>query len=804
MGYIKTTRLDFRGGAAGKTVRSKPRQLPVSQSFLLLILIIPVLMLTISFDTAAEAINNRDNNKIYLKTGVLTPAQFDYESGLAFLERLKSESNENKQALMLVQLERIPNTSAKSNLASIGIKLLGYIPEMTWLARVDVSLSNEQLRQAGVRYLEPLGVERKISQRVLADDYAPWTSFGDQRRIYAIQMHQDIPAEKGRLLLEAWTDEIGDYIAPVNTFLTAIDPVLIRSLAREDEVRWICQQPPKLQATNNGAREAVDVDTLFAPPFNLSGAGVNVLVYDAGLVGDHPDFTGRLIRGETGNIVRHATHVAGTIAGDGFNSGGLLSGMAPGAEIISFAYEYCDPYCMYNSPHDLMENYASAIDDYNACFSNNSIGSHIAQNGYPCDWEGDYELTCQIVDLISTGDLGRPFLGIWSAGNERGDARCGTEYGTMSVPASAKNCIAVGATMSDSHEMTWFSGWGPVDDGRIKPDICAPGCQSDGDHGIASTVENGGYEAMCGASMATPVVSGVMALIYEQIQTTAGAAVHPLPATLKALVINTAFDAGRPGPDFSFGFGEIRAEAAVSTVSENNRIIEGMINHGDTTFYSLSVDPGTDELKLTLAWSDPMGEPLAAIELVNDIDIYLESPLGALVYPWILNPAIPDAPAGRGEDHLNPIEQIVVTDPEPGIWILRVTGATIPFGPQSYSLVANHPLIPCVSAVEEGHELSSERIQTGPCYPNPGLGTITVSYLISRPEQKIYLPIYDVSGRLVRELIDSPAVAGRYQVFWDGNDTSGDPAPAGIYFYRAVLPGESDEGGTIRRMVLMR
>ena len=358
--------------------------------------------------------------------------------------------------------------------------------------------------------------------------------------------------------------------------------------------------------------------------------------------------------------------------------------------------------------------------------------------------------------------------------------------------------------MSDSHEMTWFSGWGPVDDGRIKPDVCAPGCQSGGDHGIASTVENGGYEAMCGSSMATPVISGVMALVYEQIQVVAGATVHPMPATLKALVINTAFDAGRPGPDFSYGFGEIRAEAAVSTAREGNRIIASLINQNDIIHYTLDVEAGADELKLTLVWSDPVGEPLAAIELVNDIDIYLESPQGALVYPWILNPAVPDAAAERGEDHLNPIEQIVVTDPEPGTWFLRVAGTTIPFGPQSYSLVANHPLIPAFSAAEDSCEFPGERIQSGSSFPNPGLGTITVSYLISQPGHKVYLPIYDISGRLIRKLTDSPAAAGRYRVFWDGNDSSGDPVPAGVYFYRAELAGEKEKGGMIRRMVLMR
>ncbi|MEZ6083583.1 MAG: S8 family serine peptidase [Phycisphaerae bacterium] len=68
---------------------------------------------------------------------------------------------------------------------------------------------------------------------------------------------------------------------------------------------------------------------------------------------------------------------------------------------------------------------------------------------------------------------------------------------------------------SDDDSATFFSSWGPTDDGRLKPDISAPGCQNDGDGGVTSTVVGGGYNTFCGTSMATPTATGVIALILQ-------------------------------------------------------------------------------------------------------------------------------------------------------------------------------------------------------------------------------------------------------------------------------------------------
>ena len=70
----------------------------------------------------------------------------------------------------------------------------------------------------------------------------------------------------------------------------------------------------------------------------------------------------------------------------------------------------------------------------------------------------------------------------WANGNERSGGtprgRCGSNYHTTAEPSCAKNPIHIGALNSDGSSMTSFSSWGPCDDGRLKPVVSAPGCES--------------------------------------------------------------------------------------------------------------------------------------------------------------------------------------------------------------------------------------------------------------------------------------------------------------------------------------
>lgn len=88
-------------------------------------------------------------------------------------------------------------------------------------------------------------------------------------------------------------------------------------------------------------------------------------------------------------------------------------------------------------------------------------------------------------------------------------------------------------------------------------------------------------------------------------------------------------------------------------------------------------------------------------------------------------------------------------------------------------------------------------------YPNP-FGMFSektrIRYAIPSSERKVVLKVYDVSGRLVRTLVDGVREADQYVATWDGRSDRGDRAAPGIYFCRLEFGSQS----VTKKMVLLR
>jgi hypothetical protein len=252
--------------------------------------------------------------------------------------------------------------------------------------------------------------------------------------------------------------------------------------------------------------------------------------------------------------------------------------------------------------------------------------------------------------------------------------------------------------------MTFFSSWGPTDDGRLKPDIVAPGCQVGGDNGIKSTAfrnSNGarnGYRVECGTSLATPVAAGTGVLLLEQWKRLQANRIQP--STVKAILVHTATDLGNPGPDYQFGWGKLNANMAVNHIrlDDNLRSITpyNLIIH-DTVDASRNKDyvirsAGESNVKITLAWDDPPATRLATTTLINDLDLRLVDPDGITYSPFILNPTSPNNAATTGDDNRNNVE-MVIGNAKPGIWRLTVDGRGVSQGPQIFSLISSDGMI---------------------------------------------------------------------------------------------------------------
>ncbi|MCD4689827.1 M20/M25/M40 family metallo-hydrolase [bacterium] len=95
-------------------------------------------------------------------------------------------------------------------------------------------------------------------------------------------------------------------------------------------------------------------------------------------------------------------------------------------------------------------------------------------------------------------------------------------------------------------------------------------------------------------------------------------------------------------------------------------------------------------------------------------------------------------------------------------------------------------------------DLSIERFDAP--HPNPTTGDVTISYTVAHEHGWARISIHSVSGRLVRRLIDGPAVRGRHEASWDGTDDLGRSVACGVYFIRAEIGRRSFE----RKVVILR
>ncbi len=608
---------------------------------------------------------------------------------------------------VVVHFDRPVRDPERSALKEAGVELLSSLGQGAFFASVTSDPDEAALARIGaLKRIEAIQTAWKQHPLFSLGD-PPASSIvrastGDDPIVAAyVLFHADVPlVPDGVTTARRHGAVVRSHLRSVNGLVIELPFSGVETLAGEDSVQWIEPPLPPFASLNNDIRLVTQIETVQTDPhYALDGSGVSVLVYDGGTADEgHPDFGGRLTARDTAPISTHSTHVAGTIGGDGYASSGTWRGMAPGVTIESYGFEVPggpNDGFLYSNPGDLEQDYDEAINVFSVDLANNSIGSKVCDNGHDCAWTGDYGVTSQLIDAIIVGSLTRRVSIIWAAGNERGCDRCRDEgvttpegFRSIAPPAGAKNHIAVGAVNSNDESVTPFTSWGPTDDGRLKPDLVAPGCQVGGDYGVTSSSAMGGYFALCGTSMAAPAVTGAAALVLEEYRSLLPSAGDPRNATLKALLAHSARDLGPPGPDFMTGFGAIRVKDTIDFMRTGN-FVEGRINNAlaETQSLVVRVDSDSPSLKVTLAWDDLPGTPNVLPALVNDLDLRVYDRMGALHLPWTLDPNNPAAPAERSRaDHVNNMEQVVVESPAAGLWLIQVLGHDLPGERQAFSL----------------------------------------------------------------------------------------------------------------------
>jgi len=650
---------------------------------------------------------------------------------------------------ILVQFDRPVTPLERQELTRAGVRLLRYIGDNAYFAVVHAQRWYEIRRRpplmAGsgavaapvfrsLRCVLPIAVQWKLHPDLLCGTPPPWSvvqkepqatssvdaasgpSAGEREKLLAVCVlfHPDVPLEPDAQRL-CWRHgaSIRSYLRSVNGLVIDLPLEELAALASADAVQWIEPPLPAFGPANNDVRLRTGAEVVQQAPYGLSGAGVRVMVYDTGYgFSAHPDFGGRHRTRDNSALSDHATHVAGTIGGDGAASNGTYRGMAPAVWLDAYGFQQVGGLqqgFLYTDPGDLERDYDDAINVQRADLANNSLSTNVATNGFPCHWEGNYGVTSALIDTIVRGDgnnplFSRPFRVLWANGNERASSAClGVEgfpapYHSTPPPACAKNLIAVGAVNSNDDTVTFFSSYGPADDGRLQPHIVAPGCQTTDDLGVTSCSWSGGYRVICGTSMSTPTVTGLAALLLEDYRRLYPGQADFRNSTLKAILAHTAADLGNAGPDYESGYGSVRIQPAVDLLRAGN-FMEAQVDQNEVYSVVAVAPPGAVELKITLAWDDYPAAPNATVTLVNDLDLRVYDAGNNRYYPWTLAAYSPTAPAVRTEpNRTDNIEQVLIDNPAPGPYRVEVVGYNVPHGPQPFSLCATPVLARCSSA----------------------------------------------------------------------------------------------------------
>jgi len=575
---------------------------------------------------------------------------------------------------LVVQFFEIPTRAEREELARKGITLLDYLPNYAWTAHVEGG-SLRALDPGTVRAVFELRPEDKIARSA------------EGREIVRAFVYEDVRDAEATL---AAYGRVIDRDGP--SFTLRLERGVLE-LAAEDIVKYVMGPLPEKAEHNDDIRDNINADEVQAAPYGLSGAGLTAGMWDNGAAAtNHDDYKIRLTVGDGSSIGSHPAQVCGVMAGDGTRSvyyGGSANqwaGVAPGVDIASYSWP--------DNISNMDTEHTHAISNYDIILSQNSWGWGLCPDY--CYYYGTYDDWSQNYDKTVRGSCGKKITVVFSAGNDGDCTSCAPElpyfpYGTITGPGgTAKNAIVVGSNDADDDGLSSYSSCGPTADGRLKPDVAAPGCKSY--EAITTTYTSNNYiSSYCGTSFSAPAVSGCVSLLTEDYIDKFGG--EAWPSTVKALIIQGAEDTGNVGPDFQFGYGRVNIQNTVDIIRTDNgtydRIKEDTLSPSETWEYEIDVDSG--DLKVTLVWDDFEGDYGAGgVMLVNDLDLELEAPGGAIYRPWTLNPTNPSATATTGTDHLNNVEQVEVASPATGTWTVRVTATVMPEPNQDFSIVTSH------------------------------------------------------------------------------------------------------------------
>ncbi|MEM0999886.1 MAG: S8 family serine peptidase [Bacteroidota bacterium] len=566
---------------------------------------------------------------------------------------------------LVIRFAETPMQEVQNSIKGMGIRLLEYLPYNAYVASIPQSFDLQRLVNAGVKAFMRPGHELKLSPELYTMQVPAHAQYGNEVEV-RVRLYSDV--EKSRVIdwIASRYNIVDEYPHPTLTTLRA-HPMRLMELYAQPFVQFIEPAPmaPTPDDTEGRSLHRSNViNSDYGAGRKYDGTGISVGLADDGNIGPHIDYTGRLTQFSTSNGGSHGDMTAGIMFGAG-NRDPQIRGHATGA------YMYYWSISGYVHIVNGMQHYSN-------------YGLVLTSTSYSQGTGGVYTSDAQFIDnQIATNPQMIHVFSAGNAGTSNHGYGAGAGWGNITGGYKAAKHVVTCGNLRDQDQLENSSSRGPADDGRIKPDICANGYQQN------STAENNSNQVGGGTSAAAPSVAGTITQLMHAYKALNNGQ-EPDAYLIKAAALNTAEDLGNAGPDYQFGWGRINALRAVR-ILENNQYVNDQVTNGQTKTHTITVPAGTGELRVMCYWLDPAGSPSAAVALVNDLTLTVTDPGQTTYNCWKLDPtpnvANLNAPAVRGLDSLNTMEQVTLNNPAAGTYTISVEGASVPNGPQEYYVV---------------------------------------------------------------------------------------------------------------------
>lgn len=602
---------------------------------------------------------------------------------------LTVDGYEDEYGYYLVQFNGPIRDEWKKAVERSGAELLWYVPQYAFISRVPADQVEKVRAMPEVRWLGLYQPAYKVFPGL-----ENWG--GTQSLIVVFFKDEDEFGLLDRLEVLGATGIVAEFNAWNRSVKLDIDAAQIPEIARLPGVFWI--EPYGEITPDNMDLQWVDqhgytvsdtTRTIWAK--GVAGSSVICGLTDSQLWMNHDAFRDTVSNTPspthrkvihyfgTQGSARHGTHTGGTVCGNDDEVGGTSwnDGLAKDAKL------YFQYYSSFPTGWDMNVWFAGPESGVGGMRTLNHSMSLSRKDTYNI-----YVFSDMTADQFVWNHP--EFLHCNSMGN----------YGTnrMGHPVMAKNIISTGGTQNGTLCRNIYSSTsrGPTADGRLKPQLVSPA----EDVMSASNTNASGYVSMSGTSMATPNMTGSMALIrdyfrkgfYPTGDTTTGTPAEISAALNKAVAIVGADNdiSGYTAPDNNIGWGRVDLDSSLYFIGDRSRLWvmddSSGLSTGDSAVYTIEVTDSVRPFRVSLCWSDYPGTMQAALILVNDLDLTVVSPTGIEYKGNVYSGG--ESQTGGIYDTLNVEECFRLNSPETGSWTVKVNAPNIPQGPQPFALAA--------------------------------------------------------------------------------------------------------------------